>query len=183
MSSRMQEFEEFAVARTPALLRSARLLCGDAHLAEDLVQDTLAKVYVRWHATFRSPIENPVAYAHTALTRTFLSSRRRRSSTERPYADLPDRPVTPVVDGPDDMAGAVETRMALDEALAGLGPDDRAVLVLRYLEDLSVVETARRMGVSSGAVRNRSMRALERIRPLLDTSLIVHVPERGTIHD
>jgi RNA polymerase sigma-70 factor (sigma-E family) len=180
MSTRTQEFEEFAVARAPGLLRSARLLCGDAHLAEDLVQDTLAKVYVRWHATLRSPIENPVAYAHTALTRTFLSSRRRRSSTERPYADLPDRPV---VGATDDMAGAAETRMALDEALAGLGPDDRAVLVLRYLEDLSVEETAQRMGVSSGAVRNRSMRALARIRPLLDTSLVVHVPERGTTHD
>ncbi len=175
MSTSTREFEEFAVARTPALLRTARLLSGDAHLAEDLVQDTLAKVYVRWHATLRGPIDNPVAYAHTALTRTFLSNRRRRSSTERPYADLPDRPVA-------DATGAAETRMALHEALAGLAPADRAVLVLRFLEDLSVEETAARMGVSSGAVRNRSMRALERIRPLLDTSLTV-TPERGTTRE
>lgn len=175
MSIRTREFEEFAVARTPALLRSARLLCGDAHLAEDLVQDTLAKVYVRWHATLRGPIENPVAYAHTALTRTFVSSRRKRSSTERPYADLPDRPLADGTDGS-------ETRLALDAALAGLAPADRAVLVLRYLEDLSVEETAQRMGVSAGAVRNRSMRALERIRPLLDSSF-APTPERGSTHE
>lgn len=173
MSKQGAEFEEFARARTPALVRSAWLLCGDAHLAEDLVQDTLAKVYVRWHAPFRSRIENPVAYAQIALTRTFLSSRRRRSSIERPYADLPDTPIV------DDATGQAESRMALVAALSGLAPADRAVLVLRYLEDLGVDETADRMGVSPGAVRSRSMRALERIRPLLDTSLTI-TPERGT---
>lgn len=171
MSKQGTEFEEFARARTPVLIRSAWLLCGDVHLAEDLVQETLAKVYVRWHAPFRSRIENPVAYAQTALTRTFLSSRRRRSSTERPYADLPDTPV-------DDATGSSDTRLALTAALAGLAPADRAVLVLRYLEDLSVEDTADRMGVSAGAVRSRSLRALERIRPLLDTSL-TSTPERG----
>lgn len=164
MSEHDHEFEEFARARTPVLVRSAWLLCGDAHLAEDLVQDTLAKVYVRWHAPLRSPIENPVAYAQTALTRTFLSSRRRRSSTERPTADLPEGSVT-------DETDLSATRIALLDALAGLGPADRVVLVLRYLEDLSVEETAQRMGVSPGAVRSRSMRALERVRPLLDDSL------------
>ncbi|MDO9454689.1 SigE family RNA polymerase sigma factor [Nocardioides sp.] len=174
MSTRTQDYEEFARARTPALLRSAWLLCGDTHLAEDLVQDTLAKVYVRWHAPFRSPIETPVAYAQTTLTRTFLSSRRRRSSTEQPYADLPDRPLA---DGSD----ATATRLALQDALAGLAPADRAVLVLRYLDDLSVEETADRMGVSPGAVRSRSPRAVARLRPLLDASLIV-TSERGTTH-
>jgi RNA polymerase sigma-70 factor (sigma-E family) len=166
-----QEYEEFARARTPVLLRSAWLLCGDAHLAEDLVQETLAKIYVRWHAPIRGPIDDPVAYAQTALTRTFLSSRRRRSSTERPIAEVPDRP------GPDP-ADLAETRMALVAALDGLAPADRAVLVLRFLEDLGVEETAQRMGVSAGAVRSRTMRALARIRPLLDASLAVHTTER-----
>lgn len=172
-TARREGFEDFARARTPALLRSAWSLCGDAHLAEDLVQDTLAKLYVRWHAPFRSPIDDPVAYAHTALARTFLSSRRPRRSTERPYADLPDRPVA------DGSAGA-ETRMALRDALAGLAPADRVVLVLRYLEDLTVDETAARMGVSPGAVRNRAMRALARIRPLLEDDLTPASEERGT---
>lgn len=172
MTDQREGFEEFARARTPVLVRSAWLLCGDAHLAEDLVQDTLAKVYVRWHAPFRSPIEDPVAYAQTALTRTFLSSRRRRSSTERPYADPPDRPVA-------DATGAAETRLALLGAMAGLAPADRVVLVLRYLDDLSVDETAERMGVSPGAVRTRSSRALQRLRPLLDHPLTA-TSERGT---
>ena len=85
---RESEFEEFARARAPQLLRSAWLLCGDRHLAEDLVQETLAKVYVRL-----ARLDNPAAYAQTTLVRTYLSLRRRRSSTEQPYADLPDRAV------------------------------------------------------------------------------------------
>ncbi|HEX5919586.1 MAG TPA: sigma factor, partial [Nocardioides sp.] len=70
MARTQEEFEEFALARTPQLYRAAWLLCGDAHRAEDLVQETLAKVYVRWHRRLGGPIEYPVAYAHTTLTRT-----------------------------------------------------------------------------------------------------------------
>lgn len=159
-----REFEEFALARTPHLYRAAWLLCGDRHQAEDLVQEALAKVYVRMGRRFAGRVENPAAYAQTALVRTFLSHRRRRSSRERPYADPPDRPVG-------DHADATGLRLALLDALAGLAPADRAVLVLRYLEDLSVEEVANRLEVSPGAVRNRSMRALARVRPLLDPSL------------
>ena len=159
------EFEEFARARTPHLHRSAWLLCGDRHLAEDLVQETLAKVYVRWHRRIGARIENPAAYAQTALVRTFLSARRRRSSGELPYADVPEGA------GADPTTGH-DLRLSLVQALDGLSPLDRAVLVLRYLEDLSVADVADRLGVSPGAVRNRSMRALERVRPLLDSSLV-----------
>ncbi|WP_244930422.1 SigE family RNA polymerase sigma factor [Nocardioides sp. W7] len=145
-------FEEFALARTPRLYRSAWLLCGDRHGAEDLVQETLAKVFVKWRR-----IDNPAAYAQTTLVRTFLSHRRRKSSRELPYADLPD------------VAGADPTdlsdlRLGLRDVLAGLAPIDRAVLVLRYSDDLSVEDVATRLGISAGAVRNRSMRALERAR-------------------
>lgn len=157
------EFEEFALARTPQLYRSAWLLCADRHQAEDLVQETLAKVYVRWNRRLGAPIDNPAAYAQTTLVRTFLSARRRRSSTELAYADVPER-LAP------DHASSSDLRLALVAALAGLDPLDRAVLVLRYLDDLSVGEVADRLGLSPGAVRNRSMRALERTRPLLDTS-------------
>lgn len=160
----MTDFEEFALARTPHLYRAAWLLCGDRHQAEDLVQETLAKVYVRWHRRLGGPIDNPAAYAHTALVRTFLSGRRRRSSTETPYADVPDT-VRP------DSAPDSELRMLVAEALAGLAPPDRAVLVLRFLDDRSVAETAALLGASEGAVRNRSMRALERLRPLLDPAV------------
>lgn len=153
MSSLEAEFTAFAVARTPALYRSAWLLCGDRHTAEDLVQETLAKVYGAW----RRSIENPAAYAQTTLVRTFVSGRRRRSSSELAYADLPDAP------GADPSSGA-DLRLALQDALGELAPVDRAVVVLRYLEDLPVDEVAARLGLSPGAVKNRSMRALARMR-------------------
>ena len=156
----MTDFEEFAHARAPHLLRSAWLLCGDAHQAEDLVQETLAKVYVRWHRRLGGPIDNPAAYAQTALVRTFLSARRRRSSGELPYAEPPDT-------AHPDRAAETDLQLLVADALAGLAPADRAVLVLRYLEDRSVSESAAALGVSEGAVRNRSMRALDRLRPLL----------------
>src|SRR4051812_4701737 len=152
-----REFEEFAVARTPQLYRSAYLLCGDRYGAEDLVQETLAKVYVRWHQLGSRRIDNPAAYAQTTLVRTFLSQRRRKSSHELPYADLPDS--TSV-----DPTEASDLRLSLQELLDGLAPLDRAVLVLRYSEDLAVDEVALRLGLSPGAVKNRSMRALERAR-------------------
>jgi RNA polymerase sigma-70 factor (sigma-E family) len=163
------EFEEFALARTPQLLRSAWVLCGDVHRAEDLVQETLAKVYVRWHRRIGGAIDNPAAYAQTALVRTFLSDRRRKSSGELPYAEPPDS-------ADPDRGAETDLQLQVAEALAGLGPADRAVLVLRYLEDRSVSEVAQVLGVSEGAVRNRSMRALDRLRPLLTT----HTTPGGT---
>jgi RNA polymerase sigma-70 factor (sigma-E family) len=156
------EFEEFAQARSPHLLRSAWLLCGDVHQAEDLVQETLAKVYVRWHRRVGGRIDNPAAYTQTALVRTFLSARRRKSSRELPYAEPPD------AEHPDS-APSTDLQLQVAEALSGLAPADRAVLVLRYLEDRSVTDVAHLLGVSEGAVRNRSMRALDRVRPLLTT--------------
>jgi len=156
------EFEEFAQARSLHLLRSAWLLCGDVHQAEDLVQETLAKVYVRWHRRVAGRIDNPAAYAQTTLVRTFLSARRRRWSGELPYAEPPDG-LHPDSDAETDL------QLQVAEALSELAPADRAVLVLRYLEDRSVTEVAQLLGVSEGAVRNRSMRALDRLRPLLVT--------------
>jgi len=156
------EFEEFAHARAPQLLRSAWLLCGDVHQAEDLVQETLAKVYVRWHRRWGGRIDNPAAYAQTTLVRTFLSAKRRKSSGELPYAEPPDAVH-------EDTAAATDLQVVVAEALSGLAPADRAVLVMRYLEDRSVAEVAAALGVSEGAVRNRSMRALDRVRPLLAT--------------
>lgn len=157
-----EEFEEFAAARTPQLYRAAWLMCGDAHRAEDLVQDTLAKVYVRWHRRLGAPIEHPVAYAHTTLARTYISAQRRRSNHETPREHLPET-VEP--------GGDAVTRLALRSALDELAPTDRAVLVLRYLEDVSVADTAAALGVSPGAVRNRTIRALDRLRAVLGPSL------------
>lgn len=156
------EFEEFARARLPHLYRAAWLLCGDRTGAEDLVQETLAKVYVRWRRRLAGPIDNPAAYAHTALVRTYISSRRKRSVHEQAREVLPEQ-VMPGVDH--------DLRISVATALGSLEPMDRAVLVLRYLDDRSVAETAGHLGVSEGAVRNRCMRALDRLRAQLGTAL------------
>jgi RNA polymerase sigma-70 factor (sigma-E family) len=167
---RDREFEEFAVARTSALYRSAWLLCGDRHAADDLVQETLAKVYAKWHQPLGGGIDNPGAYAHTTLTRTFLSGRRRRgASAEVLYAEPPQMEAA-------DTTASTATRVTVQAALADLSRADQTVVVLRYLEDLSVEETAARMGISNGAVRNRSMRALTRLRERLN-----HPPQQHTV--
>ncbi|MFF8906208.1 SigE family RNA polymerase sigma factor [Streptomyces olivaceoviridis] len=154
------DYLEFAAARSGPLFRTACLLTGDWHLAEDLVQETLAKMYRSWRRINRA--EAPVAYADTVLVRSFLSQRRRRSSTERPSDRLPDT-AAPARDP--------ELRMALLDGLARMTAKDRAVLVLRYWEDRSVEETAQVLQLSPGAVRARSMRALERLRALLGDQL------------
>lgn len=150
-------FDEFARLRAPQLFSSAFLLTGGREEAEDLVQETLAKVYVRMHRGLRPRLDNPAAYAQVVLTRTFISNRRSRSSSEVPYADLPESAAG-------DHAGLTDLRISLQEALGHLTPIDRAVLVLRYLEDLSVDEVAHLLEISPGAVKNRSMRALARMR-------------------
>jgi RNA polymerase sigma-70 factor (sigma-E family) len=151
-------FEELARSRAPHLFHSAWLLTGSREEAEDLVQETLGKLYVRMHRRLGPRLDNPAAYAQVVLTRTFVSSRRRRSSSsEVPYADLPDVVAS-------DHTERSDLRISLQEALGTLAPIDRAVLVLRYLEDLSVDEVAGLLDLSPGAVKNRSMRALARMR-------------------
>ncbi len=161
---RADEYAEFAAARAGHLYRSACLLtAGDTHLAEDLVQETLGKLYVGWGRLAR--VDNPAGYAQTVLTRTFLAHQRRRSSTERATDTLPDLP-DPGVLGAD-----TPLRLTLLQALSRLPAKDRAVVVLRYWEDRSVEETAEVMHVSSAAVRTRCVRALGRLRELLGENL------------
>lgn len=156
------EYAEFAGARAGPLYRSACLLtAGDTHLAEDLVQETLGRLYVSWHRVSRAG--NPAAYAQTVLTRTFLAQKRRRSSTERATDVLPERA--------DTAGGDASLRLTLLEALARLPVKDRAVVVLRYWEDRSIQETADVLHVSSAAVRTRCVRALARLRELLGEDL------------
>ncbi|QWF23643.1 SigE family RNA polymerase sigma factor [Nocardioides sp. LMS-CY] len=155
-----EEFAELVAACSPQLYRSAYLLTTSPHGAEDLVQTALAKAYASWWRV-RSA-DDPVAYVHGVLTKSFLSERRRRSSRELPIAAPPDRPVTD--------ADPTE-RAALMAALAELAPVDRAVVVLRFWEDRSVAQTAADLGLTEAAVKNRTLRALRSLRGLLaDTS-------------
>ena len=156
MRQDQEAFRAFAVAHLRTLHRSAMYLVGDPHLAEDLVQEALARVYVAWSSR---PIEHPSAYAHTTLTRVFLSSRRRRSSAEYPVDTVPEGSY-------DD--SDLATRLDLQRALARLSARDRAIVVLRYLEDRSVDDVARALDLSPGNVRVRASRALARLRGVVD---------------
>ncbi|WP_354637580.1 SigE family RNA polymerase sigma factor [Kitasatospora camelliae] len=153
-------FEDFVAARQAALRRTAYLLCGDWHLAEDLVQAALIRLYARW-TRLRDP-QAAFGYARTTLTRAYIDDRRRRSSGEVPGAELPDRAA----------AGAdSDRRLALMAALARVTPGYRAVLVLRYWEDQSIEETAAILRRSSGAVRSDAHRGLAQLRSILGGSI------------
>ncbi|MBV2151717.1 SigE family RNA polymerase sigma factor [Kitasatospora sp. SUK 42] len=161
------EFLELVSSRSGHLYRSACLLTsGDTHYAEDLVQEALSRMYVLWRRSAftggRHRIDNPAAYVHTVMVRTFIAQQRRRSSGERPTVDLPEQ---------EDRDADSSLRLTLLDALGRMPPKDRAVLVLRYWEDRSVEETAEVLRSSSGAVRTRTSRALARLRTLLGDSL------------
>ncbi len=148
-------FDDFAHAHVQRLGRIAWLLTGNHHAAEDLVQDTLVKLYVHWNKVTRT--SDPLRYARTTMLNTFISGRRKRSSTERPTATLPDRPVA--VDH--------DVRLDLLRALDTLSPLDRTIVVLRFFDDASPPDVGDQLGLTSAAVRTRTSRALARIRPLL----------------
>jgi len=149
-------FEAFVHATAGAMHRTAVLLCGDHHLAEDLTQATYAKVFASWRRV--AAANEPAAYTRQVLVRTFLSHRRLRRSSERPTDVLPESP---------GRSEDASLRLDLLAALQSLGPDDRAVLVLRFWEDLSVADTAQLTGTSAAACRQRTARALARIRVLM----------------
>lgn len=168
MNETSPDFVEFASARSGPLFRTAWLLTGDWHLSEDLVQETLGKMFRRWRRLSR--IEEPAAYAHTVLVRTYLSQRRRRSSQERPTDPLPERP------SQETTAADASLRLTLLSGLGRLDRSDRAVLVLRYWEDLDVQTTARLLEMTPGAVRTRCSRALDRLRRVLGNDLLDLLP-------
>ena len=148
-------FEEWARSRQQALVRTAYLVTGDHHRAEDLVQEALVGVAMRWD---RLRDGNPDAWVRTVVYRGNVSwwrRHRREVAAER----LPERST----------AGPGETRMLVEDALDGLTPKQRAVLLLRFLEDLSVEETARVVELRSGAVKTRCHRALKTLRRRLTT--------------
>src|SRR4051794_12527440 len=149
-------FEAFVHTTAAAMHRTAVLLCGDHHLAEDLTQTAYAKVFASWRRV--AGADDPVAYTRKILVRTFLSHRRLRRSSERPTDTLPDAP---------ERSEDASLRLDLLAALQALAPDDRAVLVLRFWDDLSVADTARLLGTSDAACRQRTARALARIRVLM----------------
>jgi len=151
-----QSFEEFVRARTAALSRVAYLLTGDHHLAEDLVQQALLQVAGRWPALVARG--DPDAYVRRVMYHQHISWWRRR---EPPTA----RRAAPPEAAPDP-GDSVVAAVAVRRALARLGPRQRAVLILRYFEDLSETRTAEILGISVGTVKSQARDGLARLREL-----------------
>ncbi|MEU1685536.1 SigE family RNA polymerase sigma factor [Micromonospora sp. NPDC005707] len=147
------EYDQFVVDRSPRLLRVAYLLTGDWAAAEDLLQTALVKVWFAWPRVHG----DPDAYVRRTIVNTFISWRRRRWTGEIPQA-LPER-----VEAADRMTEYVE-RDALWRLLAELPRRQRAVLVLRYFEDLTEAQIAETLGISVGTVKSQASKGLAKLR-------------------
>jgi RNA polymerase sigma-70 factor (sigma-E family) len=152
------EFDSFVVRNANSLLRTAYLIVGDLHEAEDLVQETLFKVASKWPRV--SGMENPTAYARRILVNLALHGRSKRSRNRAELSAVP----------PDEMASgaaSLDIDDDLSDALAGLPPRQRAVLVLRYFLDLPEAEVAAALGCSLGTVKSSASRGLKRLEETL----------------
>jgi RNA polymerase sigma-70 factor (sigma-E family) len=152
-----QEYVDYVTARVDSLRRLAYLLCGDEHRADDLVQQTITTLYVRWDRI--RGVAHLDQYVRTMLIRQFINERRLAWAKVRLVGGPPDRR------GPQEPS--VEDRTVLRAALAKLPPRQRAVLVLRFLCDLSIVEVAEILGCSPGTVKSQTSHGLATLRRVL----------------
>lgn len=149
------ELAQFVEVSSPALQRTAYLVCADQELAHDVVQDALYRLCLAWPRVRRA--DNPLAYARRAVVNAAIDASRRPWRRERSRDEVPDQAV---VDDTDRHADRDE----LLTALRGLPPRQRACLALRYYEDLSVSETAQVLDCSEPTVRSQTSRALTSLR-------------------
>ena len=162
-------FDDFMRGRAGALFRSAYLLTGDRHVAEDLLQDTLERVYRRWSRIATSP----EAYARRALVNGAMNRWRwRRRRPEAPLSEAHD-----VADP--DHAATVALRTVVRNALCELPARQRAVVVLRYFDDLSEAEVASLLSCSVGTVKSHASRGLARLRAVLSPAFDPPVSHSG----
>jgi RNA polymerase sigma-70 factor (sigma-E family) len=162
-----REFDEFVRSRSTGLLRVAYLLTGDRHAAEDLLQEVLEQMYVRWRRIRGAP----EAYARRILVNRSINRWRRRG--RRPEAALGDIDV-----GLPDHSDGIVVRDAVVNALKDLPPRQRAVVVLRYLDDLPVNEVAAALECSEGTVKSNAARGLDKLRAVLGPVLVKEGDER-----
>jgi RNA polymerase sigma-70 factor (sigma-E family) len=157
----MDDFDEFVAGTLEQLLKTAYLITWDAGEAEDLVQECLLKVARRWPRVRR--MAQPRAYARRILVNLALDDNRGRA---RRRGELDD--ALSVDEGPArDLLAGLETRAELLDGLARLTPRQRAVLVLRYFNDLTEAQTAEILGCSPGTVKSNASRGLARLREVL----------------
>lgn len=164
-NDRPPDFESYVAARRAQLRRTAYLLCGDWDRAEDVVQETLARLFVHWRRASRA--DNVDAYVRRSLVNCYLAEGRRPWRRERSTDRVPETAY-------DDGSSASDTRDALRRALAGLGASQRAIVVLRYWDGLTVEETAAAVGCSTGNVKSQSARGLDRLRAVLTAVEVDH---------
>lgn len=171
MQDRDAEFGEYLDTRAAVMRRTAYLLCGgDWHRAEDLVQTTLTKIYVAWPRIRRDGSVD--AYSRKIMVRAAIDeSRKAYRRRESVVEELPELLSTPPV-GVED---AVDVRRALAQLPAG----QRAVVVLRYWEDLSVTETAHALGKSEGTIKSQAAKGLAALRRLLGTGDLAGTGDGG----
>ncbi len=162
------DFSVFVAARSAALLRTAFLLTGDWAAAEDLLQASLAKSWRSWSRVS----DRPESYVRAVLANTYVSWRRRRWHGEMPTSELPE-----VLVG--DRTSEVDERESLWLALRRLPRRQRAVVVLRYYDDLTEAETAVMLGIAVGTVKSQSSKALAALR--IDLGLLAD-DKRGEVH-
>jgi len=168
MDDRDADFAEYVGERSAALRRYAYLLTGDLAAADDLLQDSLLKVYRRW-----PPVTGPGtdAYVRTVIARTHISVWRRVGRHEVPVEELPEAPSR-------DAIGGVADRDEAWRLLRDLGPRQRAVVILRFWSDLPEAEIAGNLGISTGTVKSQLHRALAHLRAALPND--TYAPDGGS---
>ncbi|TDD63079.1 SigE family RNA polymerase sigma factor [Kribbella antibiotica] len=155
MSERDQAFVEFVETANPSLRRTAYLISGDRHKADDIVQDALYKLYLAWPKISR--VGNPFAYARRMVVNAAYDGGRKPWRREVSSADVPERTV-------EDFSAGHASRDEVLEALRTLAPRQRACVVLRYYEDMTVEQTAEVLGCAEGTVKSQAARGLETLR-------------------
>ena len=156
------EFAEVYLGRARAMRRTAYLLCGDWHRAEDLVQSAFARLYAAWPSIRDSGAVD--AYLRKTLVRIYIDESRRAWHRERPSDTIPDSAVA--------MTGDVEDSIVLRQALDAVPRRQRACLVLRFFDDCSVEATADALGCSVGTVKSNTARGLVALRAQLPPELL-----------
>jgi RNA polymerase sigma-70 factor (sigma-E family) len=155
-----RQFDEYFAARWDAVRRTAFLMCGDWHWADDLAQAAFIRLAAGWHR-LRDP-QALDAYVRTCLIRAYIAETRRVwRRRENSYADLPETA------GADDSAEVSTRRLVFADALRGLPPRQRVTLICRFYQGLDVAETAAALGCTEGTVKSQTSRGLVTLRRLL----------------
>lgn len=166
------EFEEFVAASSRSLRRTAYLMCGDWHRAEDIVQTAFVRVYLKWDKIRHD--EGPGPYARRAVVNAAIDESRKPWRREKTVPEAPDRVSS------QDHAGSAVERDEITQALAALPARQRAVVILRYAEDNDVATTADLLDISPGTVKSQAARGLATLRKSISEPALLATEEEAS---